>query len=664
MATTTTIGATASAYGYSGAGNFTQTNGTHIYAGKDSATYRSRLRFPSLKSIAEIGENTIKISSIIFYLSRNDGDGGTRYITAGCTTDSAWGAARYGVSQGRIGSSDGVYSMDITACADYIKDYDGNWFLHIYSDSARTRFYACHGSTKYVPRIAVTWEYVANTIKTETDRATLGEGVTFNFTPQEGDASYTLNYSIGDTSGTIASNITDTSITWVPPESIANELPDTEEGQVTVTMTVYDADGNVRRTELLYLTIDVAPSALPAISDIGIEVLDGLNGYVLTGKSSLKIIPTIDMNSAYSATIKNVTATITNGESQQIIEYSTVTEGEPGIYACEPETTNIIGTAGDITIDLAVTDSRGRTVTDQRVLQAHAYTFPAIKTFSIDRYEPVYDDNEEIVGYEVSDVGEYVFVTIDAQVADMTPAGESINFASWEIETATAGVSVAGIYTGGGTATTIVITQDRGIITDVVPATEEIDFTLTVRDSSGSVAYAYDSVAPGRANFALSGTKYGAAFGGLPKGTKDNPMLESFYPFHAYEPIHAHAGVEGIGITYPMHNDLSNYMDYTTGEEQFTGDYWLDGKPIYRRSGTGYLGTTDDINFSSIGPVESVVKMYGFAEWPGSWRIPVNSYPTSGMNFACWVEDANGTLRGHVNPKGATVLVVVEYTKP
>ena len=127
--------------------------------------------------------------------------------------------------------------------------------------------------------------------------------------------------------------------------------------------------------------------------------------------------------------------------------------------------------------------------------------------------------------------------------------------------------------------------------------------------------------------------------------------------------IYPNGGIEGLGITYPKPNET--WGDPATGEEQFTGDYWIDGKPIYRRTAKGYMGTTQDTNFSSIGPVESVVKMYGYATFSGrTWRIPVNTYVSSAMYWACWVEDATGTVRTRVNPAGADIWVVIEYTKP
>ena len=157
-------------------------------------------------------------------------------------------------------------------------------------------------------------------------------------------------------------------------------------------------------------------------------------------------------------------------------------------------------------------------------------------------------------------------------------------------------------------------------------------------------------------NMHLSGkTTGGVAFGGFSTSEEGNPKAEFHYRIYPY------AGIEGLGITYPQPNETPT----DPGEEQLTGDYWIDGKPIYRRTAKGYLVVTSDVNFGSIGPCESVIKMYGFASYPNhTWRIPVNAYINSGMIFSCWIEDANGTVRGHVSPAGANVYVVIEYTKP
>lgn len=547
MATTTTLMCIGGNYGNSGNGAYTNSAGLSVYIGPSGYNYRSRLLFPSLRAYLGLGTSTIKITAVTLHMRRAEG---STTIRAGCNTSGAWGATQLGAGSGTIGSSTGWYTINISGVGEYIDDYTGNWYLHLTGSGNRAR---CNGfNSDWVPRIKVTWEYVANTVKTETDESTAGEPVTFNITPGANDATYTLTYKFGTETGTIVEKTADTSTTWTPPLSLATEIPNASEGTATITMTVYNANGAVLRTELLYLTINVPEAVQPVISadGIGIELVKALGGYALTGETYANITPRIDMNGAYGATIKTLTATVTDGENVQNIPWASVSEIDAGIYGGATLPTSIFTTAGNATVMLEVVDSRGRIVTAEAApIPVQAYSRPVITFFGIDRYEPVYDDNEEISGYVISDVGENVWTNIQASASSVAPDGAELNSIRWEIVGApTSARATGGRYSGTGDGLTIDITDDRSIIEDIISASTTMNYTLTVTDGVGNVVYAYDSVAPGRANLSLNPSKYGAAFGGIAKGTEDDPMLESYYPIHAYEPIHAHAGIDGYGV--------------------------------------------------------------------------------------------------------------------
>lgn len=549
MATTTTLKCIGGNYGNTGNAAYTNSAGSNIYIGPSgSYYYRTRLLFPSLRASLGLGNSTIKISSVVLYLRRTNGS--TTVKAAGVNTSGAWGAAQLGAGSGTISATTKWYAINISGTGAYIESFTGNWYIHLTGSDGRAQ---CNGfNTSYCPYVKITWEYVANTIKTETDESTAGEPVTFNITPGANDASYTLTYKFGEETGTIVEKTADTSISWSPPLSLATEIPNATEGTATITMTVYNASGAVLRTELLYLTINVPETVLPIIpaDGIGIALVKTLGGYALTGESYANITPKIDMNGAYGATIKTLTATVTDGENVQNIPWASVTEIDAGIFGGETLPTNIFTTAGNATVMLEVVDSRGRIVTAEATpIPVQAYSRPVITFFGIDRYEPVYDDNEEISGYVISDVGERVWTNVQAYAHSVAPDGTELNSIRWEIIAApTSARATGGQYSGTGDGITISITDDRSIIEDVVSASIAMNYTLTVTDGVGNVAYAYDSVAPGRANFSLAPSKYGACFGGIAKGTEENPMLESHYPAYLYGGL---AGVKlGNGITF------------------------------------------------------------------------------------------------------------------
>lgn len=125
------------------------------------------------------------------------------------------------------------------------------------------------------------------------------------------------------------------------------------------------------------------------------------------------------------------------------------------------------------------------------------------------------------------------------------------------------------------------------------------------------------------------------------------------------EHTHAH-----ISITYPQSCPEGQHLEPTAFEEQFTGDYWIDGKPIYRKTIGGNIQNSNDTEFARIGAVDTLVKMHGSLKTSDNHRIPVNAYHSDSFRFMAWVENAsNGSLKCRLKPFGE-IWVVVEYTKP
>lgn len=558
MATTTTIYGKSAYYGYS---NYTNSAGTHMYVGDG---YRTRIQFPALSGVAGIGQNAIAISQMILQVRRNSE--GPATVTAGSSRSSAWGAGRDGTGKASIAASTGWKNIDISACANAVRDYTGNWYIHLTGGSDRVRFNGT--SSDYVPRIKFTWEYVANTIHTDADSVTLGNPVTFSIVPESGDATFTLTYALGSASGTIAEKTSNTSIAWTPPTAaFAPEITDADEGMIEINMTVYDAAGSVVRTEVLYLTAEVPESVVPSIpaNGVGMAVNHGLAGYGLTNKTTLTLTPRFDVTGALGATVKSATMTVQNGSSQQAFTWTNFEEDSPGILTGAPVTTAILTNAGTATITLEGLDTRGRTVSASRTLTVCAYADPVIANFAVDRYEPVYGEDEQITGYAASDVGDHVWVNLQASVSNVAPAGAALNSLHYTLEVAqgevsalnssrashgggatsgtlesggfafAAGTSALAEVSGalssvtGGGGTSINLINDRTILTGAADIANTYTYTLTVYDDAGYSAVQYDTVAPGRANFSLAASRYGAAFGGIAKGTQSNPLLESYY---------------------------------------------------------------------------------------------------------------------------------------
>lgn len=540
MATTTKLTAANGYYGHSGSGAYTTSDANHLYVGQSSGTssYRARMTFPAMSSLAEVGASRFRISKILLYIRRNDG--GPTDIAVGCSTSSAWGASPDASAEATIDDVTGWYSVDLSALAEAVSGYDSKWYLHITGDSPRLRISSTGSS--YKPYLMVTWEHVAATISGDRDSAVLGaDEVTFTITPEADGETHTLAYSLGDSSGVIAQDAGDT-IAWTPPIELAAEIPNDDTATVEIRMSAYDSAGTLLRTELYYQTVAVPESILPAISDVGAALVNGLEGYGLAGRSVLELAPVIDMSGAYGATISSLSAVVTGGTT---IQWSSISEGEPGVFTGAAARTGTLS-EGECEAVVTVTDSRGRTVSAGSSFTVCAYSPPVITQFSVERYEPVYDENEEITGYVASNLGEYVWVNLSAQVATVRPGMVHLNTIQWQIE----GVcgDLGAVNSGGGDVT-LTRTDDRTVFPDAIGEDEAWTYTLTITDSAGGTAIQYSTVGAAHASLSLSPDKWGAAVGMIASGTKDAPKFEVApeYESHFYGGAFDRDGVEMVG---------------------------------------------------------------------------------------------------------------------
>lgn len=638
MATKTKLIASNGFYGHSGNGSYTNSAANHLYAGKSPGTsnYRSRMAFPSLRSAAGVGDSSIAITKMVLYLYRDDG--GPATVRAGCSASPDWGAAVAGSGSAEAAASTGWKSIDVTACAEAAAGYAGKWYMHLTGSGDRRIRFSGTGSARK-PYLEVTWEYVAATIRGDKEFVALGEEVVFTITPETEGETHTLTYSIGASEGVIAENAGDT-VAFTPPVSLASEIVNDSVGTIDVYMTAFDADGNALRTERCPLTVMVPVTLAAKFDRIGAELADGLGGYALTGRSSAVIAPVIDVNGSYGADVRSVTARVVNGEREETIIWTEFAETEPGLFACAPVQSFVFDAAGDAVVYLSVEDSRNLAMAARAKWTVCEYAPPVIAAFSAQRYAPVYDENEEVSGYAPDDLGGYVWIDMNASAAEVAPEGGQLNSLAWQIDGVNT-VTGETLSASGEGGQMILFERDRTLFPGAVGEGDAWNYTLTVTDSAGGSAVQYASVQPGWANFALAASKRGAAFGGIPKGTKEQPMLESWYPFYAY------AGIHGVNR-------------YEAGEVE-TGGVWLDGKKIYRQMITCSAPAGTTVSIGTIADIETVVELRGMATMNDTLtRVPL-MYSYNGDDVVAGVQ-SDGTV--YINSyKACTAFVIVDYTK-
>ena len=191
---------------------------------------------------------------------------------------------------------------------------------------------------------------------------TMGTAGKINISRASSSFTHTLTYSFGNSSGTIATKTTATSVSWTPPLSLASQIPNATSGTCTITCTTYNGNTNIGSKTCTF-SLSVPTSVKPTISSLTASRIDGevpsTWGIYVQTKSKVKL--TINgAAGSYGSTIKSYT--ITGG-------------GYSG--SASTLTTGFLNNSGTITFKATVTDSRGRVSAEASVsIMVTAYSPP------------------------------------------------------------------------------------------------------------------------------------------------------------------------------------------------------------------------------------------------------------------------------------------------
>lgn len=191
---------------------------------------------------------------------------------------------------------------------------------------------------------------------------TMGTAGTITISRASSSFTHTLTYSFGNTSGTIATKTTATSVSWTPALSLASQIPNAVSGTCTITCTTYNGNTNIG-SKTCTLTLSIPASVKPTISSLTASRIDGevpsTWGIYVQTKSKVKL--TINgAAGSYGSTIKS---------------YSITGGGYSG--SASTLTTGFLNNSGTITFKATVTDSRGRVSAEASVsITVTAYSPP------------------------------------------------------------------------------------------------------------------------------------------------------------------------------------------------------------------------------------------------------------------------------------------------
>lgn len=223
---------------------------------------------------------------------------------------------------------------------------------------------------------------------------TMGSATTVSISRASSSFTHTLTYKFGNTSGTIATKTSSTSVSWTPPVSLASQIPSAVSGTCTITCTTYNGSTSIG-SKTCTLKLTVPSSVVPTIGSLTATRVDGdvPSSWGIYVQSKSKATITISgVAGSYGSTISS---------------YSITGGGYSG--TATSLTTGFLNTSGTITFTAKVTDSRGRTSAAKTVsISVIAYSQPKFNSYLTQRC---------LSGGTLNDEGTYAKATVSYSYA-------------------------------------------------------------------------------------------------------------------------------------------------------------------------------------------------------------------------------------------------------
>lgn len=198
---------------------------------------------------------------------------------------------------------------------------------------------------------------------------TIGSNVRINLPAADSTFHHTVTYSWGTISGTIGTKLTG-SVDWAIPIEFCEGVPNGTQGTLFITVETFTSNGVLLGKVVKSTPCNVPASVVPTISaitlsDSGGNVPSGWGVYV-RGKSQLHV---------------NVAAS--GRYYSRIVGYNIRALGTT--IASNDVDVGIIQDSGTVSVEVTVTDSRGRTATKTASIEVEDYSSPEIPMFSVGR---------------------------------------------------------------------------------------------------------------------------------------------------------------------------------------------------------------------------------------------------------------------------------------
>ena len=102
----------------------------------------------------------------------------------------------------------------------------------------------------------------------------MGSASTISISRASSSFTHTLTYAFGNATGTIVSKTTSTSVSWTPPLTLAQQIPSSTSGKITITCTTYSGNTSVG-SKSITVTLKVPDSVKPTMTSLTATRVDG-----------------------------------------------------------------------------------------------------------------------------------------------------------------------------------------------------------------------------------------------------------------------------------------------------------------------------------------------------------------------------------------------------
>ena len=196
-----------------------------------------------------------------------------------------------------------------------------------------------------------------------------GTAKTINMNRASSGFTHTVQYSFGNVGmTTIATGVTD-SVSWTPPLSLLQQIPNSVSGTGTIRVITYNGSSNIGTRDVTF-TLVAPATAVPTI-----------NAPVITEDDST--IAALMGAGVYIQKLSKVNVVVTGSGYQG----STIAQGQFTINGVTASSGNAITpqSSGTVAVSSKVTDTRGRVATRSDNITVRAYSTPTINSFLVQR---------------------------------------------------------------------------------------------------------------------------------------------------------------------------------------------------------------------------------------------------------------------------------------